>query len=83
MTHKLSDYVTHIPEKVPAGKVLVHNQIVPVHPLGLHGFRAWVVKPSKDYEVCLCGWAPKLPEHYRCVSAFPNVPLKKYLRKRK
>ena len=59
-------YVTGIPRKMPAGLILVHNRVQPVHPIGLNGFRAWLAKPAKEYVPCNCGWAPQVPGgHYR------------------
>lgn len=44
-------------------KVLVHNLVKSRH--GSRGFRAWLDDPDeKIYEVCTCGWAPRLV-HYR------------------
>ncbi len=43
----------------------MHNQVIPVHPLGLNGFRAW--RQDFDAErltVCDCDWAPSLERHY-------------------
>jgi hypothetical protein len=35
----------HLPRrKLPEGTFLVHNRVVPVKPLSLNGFRAWVQK---------------------------------------
>jgi hypothetical protein len=56
-----------IPEIVPAGKVLVHNQVrhdVFTRP-GTSGFLAWLDVPSRSYVVCNCGWAKKAGKHYR------------------
>jgi hypothetical protein len=59
-------YVTAIPDQVPAGQVLVHNQVAPAARLGTRGFRAWLANQATDGLVrCDCGWAPRLPEHYR------------------
>jgi hypothetical protein len=37
--------------------------------LGFAGFRAWFDDPGQEYEICDCGWAPKLNEHYRVARA--------------
>jgi hypothetical protein len=66
-------YVSRIPKAVPTGLVLVHNHIRPAdfhptYPLGLHGFRAWLEDPDPKYlQVCPCGWAPKLDQHFRVI----------------
>jgi hypothetical protein len=37
--------LAHLPRrKLPDGTFLVHNHVVPVKPLSLNGFRAWVQK---------------------------------------
>jgi hypothetical protein len=54
------EYVTKPPRFLPIGKVLVHNQVQ----AGSRGFRAWLDDPDeKKYEVCTCGWAPRLIHH--------------------
>ncbi len=53
------------PKALPAGKVLVHNHVRPTQRLGMRGFRAWLDDPNGKYEICDCGWAPKLGAHYR------------------
>ena len=63
-------YLSRIPKAVPAGKILVHNDIwPPVRHLGTKGFRIWFATPSDRFEKCPCGWAPELPEHYRMIRA--------------
>jgi hypothetical protein len=60
------DYLEEMPTVVPAGKLLVHNNVVPAKRIGSRGFRIWYVSPdSAKYVVCDCGWAPELGEHYR------------------
>jgi hypothetical protein len=60
------DYLEEMPTVVPAGKILVHNNVVPAKRIGSRGFRIWYVVPdSAKYVVCDCGWAPELGEHYR------------------
>jgi len=61
-------YVFRIPKTVPAGKILVHNQVRrrdPYHVPGLYGMRAWLADPATEYVVCRCRWAPHLGTHYR------------------
>ena len=59
-------YVGDIPETIPAKFVLVHNSIrPPPKRIGTRGFRAWLQEPNDRLEVCPCGWAPELPEHFR------------------
>lgn len=58
------------PGDVPAGLVVVHNQVRPQPTLGAQGFRAWLDEHDDErLEVCGCGWAPELPEHYRVIRA--------------
>ena len=70
-THEKSrmEYVFNMPKAVPAGKVLVHNHVRPTLRLGFAGFRAWLDDPGETYEICDCGWAPKLSDHYRVARA--------------
>ena len=63
------EYVFNLPKAVPVGKVLVHNHVRPTLRLGFAGFRAWLDDPGGAYEICDCGWAPKLSEHYRVARA--------------
>jgi hypothetical protein len=63
------EYVFNLPKAVPVGKVLVHNHVRPTLRLGFAGFRAWLDNPGENYEICNCGWAPKLSEHYRVARA--------------
>ncbi len=58
-------YLFRIPQSVPSGKIIVHNHVRPAKQLGTNGFRAWLVEPSLEYEVCACEWAPELGVHYR------------------
>ena len=48
-----------------AGRVVVHNHIVPVTGFGLNGSRSWSQIPDDEIEVCPCGWFPQLGAHYR------------------
>ena len=46
------DYLSHIPTAVPAGKILVHNDIwPPVRRIGTKRFRIWFATPSDRFEV--------------------------------
>ena len=59
-------YLVALPTEIPAGKVLVHNQVRPTRRLGLRGFRAWLADADPDHQaVCPCTWAPELGVHYR------------------
>ncbi|MET3993344.1 hypothetical protein ABID65_004996 [Bradyrhizobium sp. S3.9.2] len=65
-------YVTRLPRrKLPEGTFLVHNRIVPVNPLGLNGFRAWVQKGNDEPPLvkCRCDFGGNANadknEHYR------------------
>lgn len=65
---KVSDYLSKIPQTVPAGRIVVHNHIVPPSKiLGVRGFRAWLAstKDAAGYVKCDCDWAPHLGAHYR------------------
>lgn len=66
-------YLRSIPRIVPAGRIVVHNQVHPApfpdHPftgLGVDGFQAWTEREGTPRcIVCHCGWASWLTEHYR------------------
>lgn len=69
-------YVARLPMRpLPKGTFLVHNHIVPVKPLGLNGFRAWVQKgdrselPVSKLVKCRCDFGGNANadknEHYR------------------
>ena len=58
-------YLQHLPEALPEGQFLVHNSVPPAHPLGSHGFRAWLQAQDEHLEPCDCGWTPELGTHYR------------------
>ncbi len=69
---KLDEYLTRTPsaDDVPAGRVVVHNQVNPARRLGTRGFRAWLTAPdAQKLEPCGCGWAPEIGEHYRVRAA--------------
>lgn len=64
------EYLSTLPAVVPAGKVLVHNQvtggITPHRRIGTFGFRVWLSpKKTPRLEVCDCCWAPQLGTHFR------------------
>jgi hypothetical protein len=58
-------YLYETPRSVAPGKVVVHNHIRPARHPGARGFRAWEQAPTSNLEECYCGWAPRLPRHYR------------------
>ena len=62
--------IPYMPKAVPDGKIVVHNHVVPVHPVGLNGFRVWLAELAPEYVVCKCDWAPHLPVHY-CTKTYP------------
>jgi hypothetical protein len=62
-------YISQIPRKIPEGKILVHNNVKPAHPLGMNGFRAWLDVQTDEHKRCKCGWADGL-EHYRLKAPF-------------
>ncbi|MCK1567485.1 hypothetical protein IVB08_26600 [Bradyrhizobium sp. 173] len=55
--------------KLPADHYLVHNHVVPVNPLGLNGFRAWVTDDPDKLVECHCDFGgcknAKVNLHYR------------------
>jgi hypothetical protein len=60
------DYLEEMPTAIPAGKILIHNNVVPARRINTRGFRIWFASPdSNKYVVCDCGWAPELGPHYR------------------
>jgi hypothetical protein len=65
------EYLDKTPRKVPADRVLVHNQVRPVaRRPGTRGSRIWlqVLTDNPRLEPCDCGWAPELGVHYRVVA---------------
>jgi len=64
-------YLQRPPEAVPEGQFLVHNSVRPMHPLGSHGFRAWLQAQDEHLEPCDCGWTPELGTHYRAKLKIP------------
>lgn len=75
-----------IARKVPPGKFICHNPVNVVRPdqvAAENGFRFWSANrawmaENPHFEVCDCGWAPWLPEHY---SALPIIK-RRWLRRR-
>jgi hypothetical protein len=66
MTEQASAYLFKLPEKVPEGRIIVHNQVVHAARLGERGFRAWLDPAGAPRRAaCDCGWAPHLSQHYR------------------
>jgi hypothetical protein len=60
------DYPRQLPDAIPAGQVLVHNQVSPVADRqGARGSRYWLQPPADHIQVCICEWAPHLGQHYR------------------
>jgi hypothetical protein len=61
------EYLDRMPEEIPAGMLLIHNNVRPTRRLGgSRGFRAWLEEPGAGpREVCECSWAPELGPHYR------------------
>ena len=62
-------YINSIPPKLPAGRVLVHNDVRPTRTLGSQGFRAWTQIMDDTIEPCRCNFGgcknSKLHKHYR------------------
>ena len=60
------DYLDEMPTEIPAGKILVHNNVVPARRINTRGFRVWFASPdSTKYVACDCDWALELGQHYR------------------
>lgn len=61
------NYLKRLPDTIPEGQVLVHNQVQPAKQLGTRGFRAWLEPaPAGDHlEPCPCAWANEFGPHYR------------------
>jgi hypothetical protein len=48
------DYPARLPAVIPAGQVLVHNQVTPVaRQQGTRGSRYWLQEPSDNLDRCL------------------------------
>ena len=60
-------YLERVPaeSEIPAGRVLVHNNVRPATRLGECGFRAWTQIPTDNLTPCDLGWAPEVPKHYK------------------
>ncbi len=71
MDKSAMEYLDKLPTAVPAGRVLVHNNVRPVERRqGTRGSRYWLYPPDPvKLEVCDCGWAPELGEHFRVIAA--------------
>jgi hypothetical protein len=59
-----------LPRKpIPAGRFLVHNQVVPQAHLGADGFRAWTQSTRRGLLRCRCDFGgcknAELHKHYR------------------
>jgi hypothetical protein len=51
------NYLKGIPHKLPKGRVLVHNSVVPARRLNWRGFRAWTQRlDGHTLELCRCDW---------------------------
>ena len=68
-----TEYPQSLPAAVPDGRVLVHNGVCPSRRQGQRGSRYWLQPPADTLEVCDCGWAPELGDHYR-VNRLPTRP---------
>jgi hypothetical protein len=66
MTNKM-EYPRSLPAAVPDGRVLVHNSVRPSRQ-GQRGSRYWLQPPADNLEICGCGWASELGDHYRVKS---------------
>jgi hypothetical protein len=69
------EYLHRLPSMVPAGRVLVHNNVRPTRHLGMRGFRAWLTTPHPALTSCDCGWASELGEHFRPRPMIPITPI--------
>lgn len=66
------EYLSEIPQAIPAGRILVHNHVRPAKGLGTRGFRAWLGTPANPrYEICSCGWAPGLAHYLSGIEGRP------------
>jgi hypothetical protein len=70
------DYLKRIPDHIPSGKIVVHNQVYPVsRQCGTRGSRFWLADTGDPlYELCSCDWAPELGEHYRVPTGSQETP---------
>ncbi len=68
----LMDYLDRLPQAVPEGRLLVHNNVRPTRRLGSRGFRAWLASDPVGLVPCDCGWASELGPHYRVRASRPS-----------
>jgi hypothetical protein len=67
------EYLTRVPDAVPPGVLLVHNDVWPVARRGgTRGSRFWLDEPRAWYKECDCGWAAELGVHHRVVRSGPR-----------
>ena len=65
------DYLEEMPTEIPAGQILIHNNVVPARRINTRGFRAWFAVPDeRKYVACNCDWAPELGQHYQINPAY-------------
>lgn len=62
--------LAHLPRQpIPAGRFLVHNQVIPCSSLGAYGFRAWTQDTRRGLVRCHCEFGgcknAELHKHYR------------------
>jgi hypothetical protein len=62
--------LAHLPRQpIPAGRFLVHNQVIPCGSLGAYGFRAWTQDTRRGLVRCHCDFGgcknAELHKHYR------------------
>jgi hypothetical protein len=64
------DYLRSMPKSVPAGRLLVHNNVRPTRRIGMRGFRIWLALQAQTPPLvqCDCGWAQELGPHFRVAS---------------
>jgi hypothetical protein len=67
------EYLTRLPQTIPADRALVHNTVRPTRRLGSRGLRAWLHPLDETLEICDCGWAGELGRHYRVAIIAPPV----------
>jgi hypothetical protein len=63
-------YLRYLPRQpIPAGRFLVHNQVIPTGGLGWNGFRAWTQGNRRSLIRCRCDFGgcknAELHKHYR------------------
>jgi hypothetical protein len=55
----IHEYYDRVPKSIPAGKVLVHNDVYPVaRRNGSRGSRFWLQPMAANLLRCDCGWHP-------------------------